>query len=88
MGGVSPLLGLEPVLFTERVHRLTVYTLFEGTSLTHDQLLQRIWGQEYSGEVQLVRVFIGNLRRKLGDDASKPRYIFTEPRVGYRMAKP
>ena len=32
MGGVSPLLGLEPVLFTERVHRLTVYTLFEGTS--------------------------------------------------------
>ena len=32
MGGVSPLLGLEPVLFRERVHRLTVYTLFEGTS--------------------------------------------------------
>ena len=59
-----------------------------GRVLTHDQLLQRIWGQEYSGEGQLVRVFVGNLRRKLGDDANNPTYIFTEPRVGYRMAKP
>ncbi len=59
-----------------------------GLVLTHDQLLQRIWGAEYSGEGQLVRVFIGNLRRKLGDDARDPRYIFTVPRVGYRMAKP
>ena len=59
-----------------------------GLVLTHDQILQRIWGTEYSGEGQLVRVFIGNLRRKLGDDARDPRYIFTVPRVGYRMAKP
>ena len=59
-----------------------------GRVLTHDQLLQRIWGQEYSGEGQLVRVFVGNLRRKLGDHANNPTYIFTEPRVGYRMAKP
>ena len=59
-----------------------------GLVLTHDQLLQRIWGAEYSGEGQLVRVFIGNLRRKIGDDARAPRYIFTVPRVGYRMAKP
>ncbi len=43
---------------------------------------------KYSGEGQLVRVFVGNLRRKLGDDANNPTYIFTEPRVGYRMAKP
>ena len=35
-----------------------------------------------------LRVFVGKLRRKLGDDASSPRYVLTEPRVGYRMAKP
>ena len=58
-----------------------------GRVLTHEQLLHRVWGADYSGEGHLVRVFIGNLRRKLGDDARNPRYIFTEPRVGYRMAK-
>ncbi len=59
-----------------------------GRVLTHDQLLQRVWGTEYSVGGNLVRVSVGNLRRKLGDDARKPKYIFTEPRVGYRMAKP
>ena len=78
-----------PVQLTATEYKL----LFElsinaGRVLTHDQLLQRVWGAEYSGEGHLVRVFIGNLRRKLGDDAKNPRYLFTEPRVGYRMAKP
>ena len=58
-----------------------------GRVLTHDQILQRVWGSGYSGDSQLLRAFIRNLRRKLGDDANDPRYIFTEPRVGYRMAK-
>ena len=58
-----------------------------GRILTHDQILQRVWGPEYSGETQLVRAFIRNLRRKLKDDANAPTYIFTEPQVGYRMAK-
>ncbi len=57
-----------------------------GRVLPHDQILQRVWGPEYSGEAQLVRAFIRNLRRKLGDDALHPKYIFTEPQVGYRMA--
>ncbi len=59
-----------------------------GRVLTHDQLLQRVWGPEYSGETGLVRSFIRNLRNKLGDDAQDPRYIFAEPRVGYRMPRP
>jgi len=59
-----------------------------GMVLTHDQILQRVWGPEYSGETELVRSFIRNLRRKLGDDARNPRYIFTESQVGYRMPKP
>ena len=59
-----------------------------GLVLTHDQLLQRVWGPEYSGETELVRSFIRNLRRKLGDDVRNPRYIFTERQVGYRMPRP
>ena len=55
--------------------------------LTHSVLLQRVWGPERVGEAWLVRDVVKRLRRKLGDDADKPTYIFTEPRVGYRMAK-
>ncbi len=56
-----------------------------GRVLTHEQILQRVWGPEYSGETELVRSFIRNLRRKLGDDARNPKYIETEPQVGYRV---
>ncbi len=59
-----------------------------GRVLTHDQILQRVWGAAYSGETGLLRSFIRDLRQKLGDDARDPRYISTEPRVGYRMPKP
>ena len=59
-----------------------------GRVLTRDQLLARIWGAEYSGDSRLVRAFVKKLRRKLGDNARSPTYVFTEPRVRYRMAKP
>ena len=59
-----------------------------GQVLSQDQLLRRVWGPTYQGDSQPVRTFIKNLRRKLKDDAKNPTYIFTEPRVGYRMAKP
>ena len=55
-------------------------------TLTHAVLLQRVWGPERVGEAWLVRNVVKRLRRKLGDDADDPRYILTEPRVGYRMA--
>ena len=58
-----------------------------GQVLTQDQLLRRIWGPDYSGDSRLLRSFVKKLRRKLKDDANSPSYIFTEPRVGYRMAK-
>ncbi len=54
--------------------------------LNHSVLLQRVWGPERVGESWLVRDVVKRLRRKLGDDAADPSYIFTEPRVGYRMA--
>ncbi|MCY3991910.1 MAG: ATP-binding protein [Caldilineaceae bacterium] len=55
--------------------------------LTHAQLLQRVWGPENSGDAGLVRTVVNRLRRKLGDDAHDPRYIFTEPHFGYRMKR-
>ena len=58
-----------------------------GRVLTHDQLLQWVWSPERRGEPWLLRNVIKRLRRKLGDDADNPTYIFTEPRVGYRMAR-
>ncbi|CAI8024218.1 Alkaline phosphatase synthesis sensor protein PhoR [Geodia barretti] len=59
-----------------------------GRVLTHDQLLERVWVGKASGNSQVLRAFVKVLRRKLGDDVSNPRFIFTEHRVGYRMAKP
>ncbi len=59
-----------------------------GLVLTHDQLLSRVWGVSSSGDSGLVRTIVSRLRRKLDDDADAPAYIFTVPRVGYRMAKP
>ena len=59
-----------------------------GRILTQDELLQRVWGPEYAGESQLLRSYIKSLRQKLGDNARRPTYIFTEHGIGYRMAKP
>ena len=54
--------------------------------LTHQVLLQRVWGPERVGESWLLRNIVRRLRRKLGDDADNPRYVLTEPRVGYCLA--
>jgi len=59
-----------------------------GRVLTQDELLRRIWGEEYMGDIQLLRAFVKTLRQKLGDNARRPTYIFTEHGVGYRMPKP
>ena len=78
-----------PVRLTATEYKLLLeLSVHAGRVLTHDQLLARIWGAEYSGDSRLVRAFVKKLRRKLRDDADQPTYIFTEPRVGYRMAKP
>ena len=58
-----------------------------GRVLTHDHLLQRVWSMDNSGDPRLVRTVVKRLRRRLGDDADSPKYIFTEPHVGYRMAR-
>ena len=56
-----------------------------GKLLTYDQILNRVWGPQYGGELELLRTAIRRLRRKLGDSARNQRYILTEPQVGYWM---
>ena len=66
---------------------LTELSANGGRVVTYEQLLQRVWGNRDSGDLRPMRTVIKKLRRKLGDDAANPTYIFTEPRVGYRMPK-
>ena len=58
-----------------------------GRALTHNHLLERVWGQRGDGSVPPMRTMVSKLRRKLGDDADNPTYVFTEPRIGFRMPK-
>ena len=67
---------------------LRVLSANAGRVVTHDQLLRRVWHVTTAGDPQVVRTHLRRLRRKLGDDADDPSYIFTEPRVGYRMPEP
>ena len=58
-----------------------------GRVLTHERLLERVWRERGDGNVRPMRTMVSKLRRKLGDDTRNPTYIFTEPRVGFRMPK-
>ncbi len=66
------------------LHELATHA---GMVLTHDQILRRVWGEEYAGATDLVRSVVRNLRKKLRDDARNPRFVLTEAQVGYRMPK-
>jgi len=54
-------------------------------AVPHLTLLQRVWGSEYRGEAEYLRVYIGRLRLKLEADPSNPRHLLTEPGIGYRF---
>jgi two-component system KDP operon response regulator KdpE len=64
---------------------LRVLVTHAGKVLTHRQLLREVWGVGYEQETHMLRVNISNLRRKLEPDPTRPRYIRTEPGVGYRL---
>lgn len=57
-----------------------------GRLVTQQMILKAIWGPAHAEDSQYLRVYIRQLRAKLGDDAAEPRWIFTEPGVGYRLA--
>lgn len=56
-----------------------------GKVMTHRQLLRDIWGPGYTDESHYLRVFVAQLRRKIEKDPARPRYLITEPGVGYRL---
>jgi len=58
-----------------------------GQVLTQPQILRAVWGRGHDDDTQYLRVYIGQLRQKLGDDAASPRYLLTEPGVGYRLKR-
>jgi len=60
----------------------------QGKPLTHRRLLQAVWGPDYGEETESLRVVINQLRKKLEVDAAHPKYIVTEPWVGYRFQPP
>jgi len=57
-----------------------------GKLLTHQWLLRKVWGRGYGNESHYLHVYVRQLRQKLGDDAAMPRFIITEPGVGYRWS--
>jgi two-component system KDP operon response regulator KdpE len=59
-----------------------------GVPVTHAKLLRSVWGPEYGTELEYLRSFVKTLRQKLEDDPAKPKYIVTEPWVGYRFCNP
>jgi two-component system, OmpR family, KDP operon response regulator KdpE len=64
---------------------LRVLVVHAGKVMTHRQLLREVWGMGYEQEMHMLRVNISNLRRKIEPDPARPRYIVTEPGVGYRL---
>ena len=58
-----------------------------GRVLTHEQILQRVWGRPRTGDARAIRTHLMRLLRKLGEDATSPKHIFAGSRVGYRMTE-
>lgn len=87
-GHVVRLRGAEVRLTPIEFALLEQLVTHAGKVLSHRMLLQRIWGPEYGGEAEYLRVYINRLRQKLEPDAAQPRYFLTEPGVGYRFVAP
>src|SRR5499426_759066 len=76
----------EELHLTPKEYDLLVYLIRHSNKvLTHRALLGAVWGGDYVEQTEYLRVFIGQLRKKIEPDPAKPRYILTEPWVGYRF---
>jgi two-component system KDP operon response regulator KdpE len=78
----------EEIKLTRTEYELLIYLANNaGKVLTHREILHGVWGPEYGDELEYVRTFINQLRRKIEEDPANPRYIITEQRTGYRFVK-
>lgn len=83
------LLKEQPVRLTPKEFDLLRYLVSnQGRAIGHRRLLQAVWGPDYGDETEYLRVFINQLRKKIELDPHNPRYIHTEPWVGYRFEPP
>jgi two-component system KDP operon response regulator KdpE len=78
----------EPVHLTPKEFDLLRYLMTHaGLPMTHVRLLRAVWGPEYGGELEYLRTFIRQLRKKLENDAADPAYLLTDSHIGYRFAE-
>lgn len=77
--------GHEVHLTPKEFDLLTYFMTNPGKVITHRTLLKAVWGGNYVDQNEYLRVFVGQLRKKVEPEGSKPRYILTEPWVGYRF---
>ncbi|HEX5548103.1 MAG TPA: response regulator transcription factor [Ktedonobacterales bacterium] len=95
-GGLTLDFARRQVLVNEREVHLTpteyevlkYLAMHAGQVVTHRTLLRAVWGPDYEDEAHYLRVFIGQLRRKIEPEPGRPRYLLTEPGIGYRLRAP
>ena len=77
------------VRLTPKVFDLLRYLVAHaGRPVTHRELLQAVWGPDYGDEPEYLRVFVNQVRKKIESNPARPKYIVTEPWVGYRFVPP
>ncbi|MGE5317278.1 MAG: winged helix-turn-helix domain-containing protein, partial [Chloroflexota bacterium] len=72
-------------LTTTEFSLLALLARNEGRVLTHQYILNKVWGHGYSDQTQYLRTYVAQLRKKIEDDPSKPKYLITESGIGYRF---
>jgi two-component system KDP operon response regulator KdpE len=77
-----------PIHLTPKEYEILHFLMLNaGRAVTYGKLLAAVWGVEYRNEIDYLRTFVRQLRKKIEDDPSNPRYLLTDPYVGYRFAE-
>lgn len=79
--------GVDVHLTHTQYEVLKYLALHAGKVVTHRTLLRAVWGPQYETNAHYLRIFIGQLRRKIEPEPSRPRYLLTEPGIGYRLQR-
>ena len=78
----------QPIRLTPKEYDILYYLMAHaGRAITHGKLLTSVWGEQYRQEVDYLRTFVRQLRKKIENDPSNPRYLLTDTCVGYRFAE-
>ena len=77
--------GSDVVLSPKEFDLLAFLARHAGKVVTHKQILTAVWGPAHESDTQYLRVYVGQLRQKIEPNPSDPRFILTEPGIGYRL---